>query len=91
MAAAATTLFNGALFARLMQSFNELQCVKNNPNIATCVPVFALIVTFFITFMATTLSLMTCPLHLSMDNTHMNMTEFCYNVVFNVQAQHSEV
>ena len=83
---AAAALFNGALFARLVQSFNDLKCVKNNPVLASLVPVLAFVGTFIITFTATTLSILTCPLHLKMDG-HKNMTEFCYNVVLKLQHQ----
>ena len=90
----AASLLNTALFARLTQTISEIQCIKKNPILTALVPIFALTITFFITFLATSLSIITCPFHMTIDqmnqDSHMNMTKFCYEVILKLDADQIE-
>ena len=78
----AAVFLNSAMVVKLTQSLSEVECVKKNPIFT----IFVIICGFTITFLATSLSIMTCPFHMDPISTMnamsaaINMTEYCLSV-----------
>jgi hypothetical protein len=72
-----TAAVGGATVISGIRALGELSVVKNNPALIIILPLFA----FAITFLATSLSIMSCPFHVTVDPIPQNNTNYCLKLL----------